>query len=81
MTSEAWNLWFFQRVLPSGKVNVPGVDFLDGCPGRVAQKFDAILHSVIEAPPPQFAGGGHWEAMHGLMRGIYEARTRARTRG
>jgi hypothetical protein len=27
-----------------------------------------------EAPPPMFAGGGKWEAMHGEMSGFYEVR-------
>ena len=32
----------------------------------------AILDAVAEAPPPQFSGGGQWEAMHGDMGGYYE---------
>jgi len=29
---------------------------------------------VRDAPPPQFSGGGKWEAMHGAMGGYYEVR-------
>lgn len=25
----------------------------------------AVLKAVADAPPPQFSGGGKWEAMHG----------------
>lgn len=34
----------------------------------------AVLDDVAEAPPPQFSGGGYWEAMHGEMTGIFEVR-------
>lgn len=34
----------------------------------------AVLDDVAEAPPPRYAGGGRWEAMHGAMHGIYEIR-------
>lgn len=34
----------------------------------------AVLAAVADAPPPQFSGGGKWEAMHGTMRGYYEVR-------
>ena len=33
-----------------------------------------MLDAVAEAPPPAFAGGGKWEAMHGDMSGFYEVR-------
>ncbi len=35
----------------------------------------AVLDAVAEAPPPQFSGGGKWEAMHGTMGGYYEVRS------
>jgi hypothetical protein len=35
----------------------------------------AVLDAVAEAPPPQFSGGGRWEAMHGEMGGHYEVRS------
>ncbi len=34
----------------------------------------AVLDAVAEAPPPQFSGGGKWEAMRQDMRGYYEVR-------
>ncbi len=33
-----------------------------------------MLDAVAAAPPPQFSGGGKWEAMHGDMTGYYEIR-------
>ena len=32
------------------------------------------LDAVAEAPPPQYSGGGKWEAMHGPMGGYFEVR-------
>lgn len=34
----------------------------------------AVLDAVAEAPP-QFSGGGKWEAMRGTMGGYYEVRS------
>lgn len=34
----------------------------------------AVVNAVAAAPPPQFSGGGKWEAMHGEMAGYYEVR-------
>lgn len=45
-------------------------------PDSVATDLFAIIDSVAASPPPQFTGGGMWEAMHGEMSGYYEARTR-----
>lgn len=33
-----------------------------------------MLDAVAAAPPPQFSGGGKWEAMHGAMGGWYGIR-------
>ncbi len=55
--------------------SVPAADFLDRCPSRVAATILAVLDAVATAPPPQFSGGGRWEAMHGEMHGYYEVRT------
>ena len=33
-----------------------------------------MLEAIRAAPPPQFSGGGKWEAMHGAMGGYYEIR-------
>jgi hypothetical protein len=46
------------------------------CPDAVAKDLFSIVEAVAAAPPPRFPGGGLWEAMHGSMRGFYEARTR-----
>jgi hypothetical protein len=34
----------------------------------------AVVNAVADAPPPQFSGGGKWEAMHDEMAGYYEIR-------
>jgi len=55
----------------------PAEDFLlNICPESVRDDLEAIVDAVAESPPPQFTGGGMWEAMHGRMAGFYEARTR-----
>ena len=54
--------------------SVPTIGFLDGLPQKVAAEVQAVLDAVAEAPPPSFAGGGKWEAMHGDMAGFYEVR-------
>ncbi len=48
--------------------------FLDACPVKVEAHMLAVLDAVAEAPPPQFSGGGKWEAMHGTMGGYFEVR-------
>lgn len=53
---------------------VPAEEFLDSCPTKVDARFSAVLEAVRAAPPPQFSGGGYWEAMHGDMGGYYEIR-------
>ncbi|MGB0096780.1 MAG: hypothetical protein WBP81_30100 [Solirubrobacteraceae bacterium] len=52
----------------------PALDFLDSCPGKIDGEFLAVLDAVVAAPPPQFSGGGKWEAMHGEMTGYHEIR-------
>ena len=56
---------------------VPAETFLDECPDSVDIRINAVLKAVSDAPPPQFSGGGMWEAMHGDMAGYYEVRVRA----
>jgi hypothetical protein len=34
----------------------------------------AVLVAVAAAPPKRFSGGGHWEAMKGVMSGWHEVR-------
>ncbi|MCL4466728.1 MAG: hypothetical protein M1389_12020 [Chloroflexi bacterium] len=54
----------------------PAQEFFSKIPDSVATDLFAIIDAVAESPPPQFSGGGMWEAMHGEMAGYYEARTR-----
>jgi hypothetical protein len=65
-----WSIIYYQA--PDG--TVPALDFLGGCPGMLDAQFTAVLDAVATAPPPQFSGGGKWEAMHGAMSGFYEIR-------
>src|SRR3954452_16468507 len=58
----------------TAKGAVPAEDFLDDCPPNIEARFYAVLEAVRDAPPPQFSGGGYWEAMHGDMGGFYEIR-------
>jgi NADH:ubiquinone oxidoreductase subunit B-like Fe-S oxidoreductase len=37
---------------------VPVDEFLTGCPVKVRARLLAVLDDVVEAPPPQFSGGG-----------------------
>ena len=41
----------------------------------------AVLRAVQDAPPPQFSGGGKWEAMHEDMAGYFEVRHRGKDAG
>jgi len=66
----AWGVVYYMT--KAGKV--PAEEFLDSCPAKVDARFAAVLEAVREAPPPQFSGGGYWEAMHGDMGGYYEIR-------
>jgi len=65
-----WDIIYYKA--PDGKV--PAIQFLDECPGTLDAQFTAVLDAVAAAPPPQFSGGGKWEAMHGSMSGFYEIR-------
>ena len=66
----AWQIEYYKREDGS----VPAADFLDDCPTKIEAQFNAVLDAVAAAPPPQFSGGGKWEAMHGTMGGYYEIR-------
>lgn len=77
MSRQAWDVKVFQRHQDDDKSQTcPAETFLDSCPDSVAADLIAIIDAVAASPPPQFTGGGMWEAMHGQMRGFYEARTR-----
>ncbi len=72
-----WDVGLFQRHREDdARETCPAEQFLNECPASVAADLIAIVDAVAEAPPPRFTGGGMWEAMHGEMRGYYEARTR-----
>ena len=72
---KPWLIHFFQRAsADEARESVPTIEFLDGLPPKVAAEIHAVLAAVAEAPPPAFAGGGKWEAMHGDMAGFYEIR-------
>jgi hypothetical protein len=78
---ERWDIKVFQRHSDDDPSETcPAEDFLLGCPGSVATDLIAIVDAVAASPPPQFTGGGMWEAMHGLMGGFFEARTRGPNR-
>lgn len=70
-----WRIHFFQRHREDDPARtVPAREFLDRCPTSVAADITAVVKAVAEAPPPRFAGGGQWQAMHGPMKGFYEVR-------
>ena len=54
----------------------PAEGWLLELPAKPAAEVIAVITAVRDAPPPAFAGGGKWEAMHGEMAGIYEVRCR-----
>lgn len=70
MTSLPWEVVYYD---PPDPADSP-IAFLDSCPKSVQAHMTAVLDAVAAAPPPQFSGGGYWEAMHGKMAGFFEAR-------
>jgi Txe/YoeB family toxin of Txe-Axe toxin-antitoxin module len=74
-TLGPWQKHFFQRHREDDLAQaVPARDFLLACPEKVRAMMLAVVNAVADAPPPQFSGGGKWEAMHGDMAGYYEIR-------
>lgn len=69
-----WDIVYYKA--PDG--SVPAIEFVDGCPTKVAAHLLVVLDAVAEAPPPQYSGGGKWEATHGTMGGYYEVRASGR---
>jgi len=70
-----WRVHFFQRHVDDDETRaVPAKDFLEACPDKVRAMMVAVVKAVADAPPPQFSGGGKFEAMHGDMAGYYEVR-------
>ena len=77
MDHVAWDVGVFQRHSDDDREErCPAEEFLSSCPDSVRNDLTSIVDAVAAAPPPRFRGGGMWEAMHGQMRGFYEARTR-----
>jgi hypothetical protein len=72
LVRQAWCDGFF--VTADGQK--PAEEWLLQLPAKPAAEVIAVVKAVRDAPPPAFAGGGKWEAMHGEMAGIYEARCR-----
>jgi len=71
-----WGIVYYETT----QGTVPAEDFLERCPANIEARFYAVLEAVRDAPPPQFSGGGYWEAMHGDMGGYYEIRLSGRGR-
>lgn len=65
-----WGIVYYK----TNRGELPAEEFLDGLRSKVAARFDVVLDTVRDAPPPRFSGGGFWEAMHGTMNGYYEIR-------
>ncbi len=72
MTKRPWRDGIF--VAADGRK--PADEWLLQLPAKPAAEVIAVVKAVRDAPPPAFAGGGKWEAMHGEMAGIYEVRCR-----
>src|SRR3954454_20570451 len=66
----SWGIVYYK----DAKERVPADDFLSECPTKIEATILAVLEIVRDAPPPQFSGGGKWEAMHGAMGGYFEIR-------
>ena len=60
-----WDVLYYK----ASDESAPAIDFLEGCPTKVAANLFAVLDAVAAAPPPQYSGGGKWEAMHGSLGG------------
>jgi Txe/YoeB family toxin of Txe-Axe toxin-antitoxin module len=54
----------------------PAEEWLDSLDQKAAAEVVSVVLTVRDAPPPAFAGGGKWEAMHGDMADLYEVRCR-----
>ncbi|WP_297550870.1 hypothetical protein [Amycolatopsis sp.] len=75
-SNDAHEIVYFKRhPMDDPTETKPARDFLRNvCPGTVRVKMQAVLAAVAAAPPKRFAGGGRWEAMHGIMTGWFEVR-------
>lgn len=74
---EPWSVHYFRQHLKGHRAAVsPAQEFLRTCPTEVRAHLVAVIKAVADAPPPRFSGGLQWRAMHGDMKGWYEARDR-----
>ena len=77
MPGQPWAVKLFKRHRADDAAeSCPARDFLTAAPKQAATQLLAIVDAVAASPPPQFTGGGMWEAMKGAMAGFYEARRR-----
>jgi hypothetical protein len=75
--AEPWLVHYFQRHRQDDAARaVPAREFLGACPAEVRAHLVAVVKAVAESPPPRFGGGLQWQAMHGDMKGWFEARDR-----
>lgn len=66
MPAEPWDVVVFQRHKDDDPNEIcPADRFFGEIPDSVATDLFAIIDAVAASPPPQFTGGGVWEAMHG----------------
>ncbi len=73
----AWGIEYFQRHPDDDPArSVPGREFLAQCPLVVRARIAAVATAVADGPPPQFSGGGMFEAMRDDMSGFHEIRVR-----
>jgi len=70
LSTSPWAIVYYDTPDPADSPTA----FLDECPAKVDANMIAVLGAVAAAPPPQFSGGGYWEAMHGKMTGYFEVR-------
>ena len=78
---DPYEVVFFKRHANEDSTEaIPGQAFLRSCPTNVQAKMFAIATQVATAPPPRFAGGGLWEAMHGDLTGLHEVRVDGKNR-
>ncbi|MDQ6909444.1 MAG: hypothetical protein M3Z84_01465 [Actinomycetota bacterium] len=75
--AEPWLVHYFRRHKQDDPARaVPAREFLGACPTEVRAHPVAVIKAVAESPPPRFGGGLQWQAMHGDMKGWFEARDR-----
>jgi hypothetical protein len=67
-----WTVAFYE----TARGEVPARAYLDDCPRQAREVLLRIVVEVARSPPPSFRSPRHWRAMHGSMRGLYEARDR-----